>query len=171
MKTSKVDDVNLLAYRGSMTRLAGPVIEPRTEPLQEVLARFVTAYLQDFGAAAQGHGLTATQAKVLMLLTGSGETSAGMSLPMRALAEKLFCDASNVTGIIDRMETRGLVRREVDPADRRIKNVVATENGLDLARQIRADQHRTLEALASLHPAETEAFMQTLTRLLPILEP
>lgn len=39
----------------------------------------------------------------------------GRPLPMRALAELLGCDASNVTGIVDRLEARGLVRREAAP--------------------------------------------------------
>ncbi|MDP9224300.1 MAG: MarR family transcriptional regulator, partial [Actinomycetota bacterium] len=46
--------------------------------------------------------------------------------PMRDLAERLRCDASNITGIVDRLETRGLVKRQVDGADRRVKNLVLT---------------------------------------------
>src|SRR5256885_15790819 len=40
-------------------------------------------------------------------------------VPMRDLAEALACDNSNVTGIIDRLEDRGLVERRASPADRR----------------------------------------------------
>src|SRR3954464_12478022 len=39
--------------------------------------------------------------------------------PMSALAERLFCDASNVTGIADRLEARGLVERGSAEGDRR----------------------------------------------------
>ena len=35
----------------------------------------------------------------------------GVELPMSALAEPLHCDASNVTGIVDRLEARGLIER------------------------------------------------------------
>ena len=51
-------------------------------------------------------------------------------LPMRKLARKLKCEPSNVTGIVDRLEARGLVERRPDPADRRVKLAAATEEGL-----------------------------------------
>ncbi len=50
-------------------------------------------------------------------------------LPMHALAARLACDSSNVTGIIDRLEARGLVARRLSPEDRRVKHVVLTPRG------------------------------------------
>ena len=47
----------------------------------------------------------------------------GVETPMRALAQQLFCDPSNVTGIVDRLEKRGLVERRVDENDRRVKKL------------------------------------------------
>lgn len=55
---------------------------------------------------------------------------------MRQVAEGLHCDASNVTGIVDRLEERGLVERQVDPADRRRKNLVLTADGQALRRAL-----------------------------------
>ena len=40
-----------------------------------------------------------------------------------------MCDSSNVTGITDRLEERGLVRREPGEKDRRVKMLVLTEEG------------------------------------------
>ena len=40
---------------------------------------------------------------------------------MGRLADTLSCDASNVTGLVDRLESRGLVRRQPSPDDRRVK--------------------------------------------------
>src|SRR4026208_774848 len=40
---------------------------------------------------------------------------------MSARADALFCDSSNVTGIVDRLEEHGLVRREAAEGDRRVK--------------------------------------------------
>lgn len=148
-----------------MTRLTGPTGVAPAGSLQDTLARFVTAYLADFVAAAEGQGLTPTQAKVVLLMEN------GEALPMRAIAERLGCDPSNITGVVDRMEAHGFVRREVNPADRRVKNVVATEEGLTLARRIRAEQHRTLKALDSLTPEESDALAAIVTRMLPTLEP
>src|SRR5438552_14831561 len=45
----------------------------------------------------------------------------GRPLPMSRLAETLSCDASNVTGLVDRLESRDLVRRQPSPGDRRVK--------------------------------------------------
>jgi DNA-binding MarR family transcriptional regulator len=56
-------------------------------------------------------------------------------LPMNALATTLACDSSNVTGLVDRLEARGLVCRQPDPDDRRVKHIVLTEAG----RQLRAE--------------------------------
>ena len=65
--------------------------------------------------------LSPMQAHVLRLLEPE------QPLPMRTLARKLCCDASNVTGIVDRLEERGLVRRDAAPGDRRVKMLVVTE--------------------------------------------
>ena len=48
---------------------------------------------------------------------------------MSELAQALFCDNSNVTGIVDRLEERGLVRREAAEGDRRVKLIVLTKEG------------------------------------------
>ena len=52
---------------------------------------------------------------------------------MRKLAQKLKCEPSNVTGIVDRLEARGLVERRPDPADRRVKVAAATDEGRRVA--------------------------------------
>jgi DNA-binding MarR family transcriptional regulator len=54
---------------------------------------------------------------------------------MSALADTLACDASNVTGVVDKMEARGLIARQGAENDRRVKVLVVTEKG----RQLRQD--------------------------------
>lgn len=49
--------------------------------------------------------------------------------PMRALAQQLFCDPSNVTGIVDRLVARGLVERRGSDTDRRVKIIRLTPEG------------------------------------------
>jgi DNA-binding MarR family transcriptional regulator len=49
--------------------------------------------------------------------------------PMRALAQQLFCDPSNVTGIVDRLEARGLIERRSSETDRRVKIIRLTPEG------------------------------------------
>src|SRR3954468_18954711 len=53
----------------------------------------------------------------------------GRPIPMGQLAETLACDASNVTGLVDRLESRGLVRRRPSSGDRRVKVLVLTPTG------------------------------------------
>jgi DNA-binding MarR family transcriptional regulator len=48
---------------------------------------------------------------------------------MSLLADKLFCDNSNVTGIVDRLEARGLIERHPAEHDRRVKLLVLTAEG------------------------------------------
>ncbi|MBI5105216.1 MAG: MarR family transcriptional regulator [Solirubrobacterales bacterium] len=62
----------------------------------------------------------------------------GEPAPMSALAQVLRCDASNVTGIVDRLEDRGLVQRRPAPHDRRVKHLVLTERGEELRRRAAA---------------------------------
>lgn len=56
--------------------------------------------------------------------------------PMREVAATMGCDSSNLTGITDRLEERGLVVRTADPDDRRVKLLVLTEEGKRLRRQV-----------------------------------
>lgn len=59
-------------------------------------------------------------------------------MSMNQVACKLGCDASNVTGIVDRLEGRGLLERRPIPSDRRVKQLVLTEEGRQCQRRIEA---------------------------------
>jgi MarR family transcriptional regulator, organic hydroperoxide resistance regulator len=53
----------------------------------------------------------------------------GQSAPMVALARSLHCHDSNVTGLVDKLEQRGLIERQSDPKDRRVKLIALTKAG------------------------------------------
>ncbi|ARF53741.1 MarR family winged helix-turn-helix transcriptional regulator [Streptomyces gilvosporeus] len=135
---------------------------PTKLQLLELLAAIGTTQWRDFAATAAHHGLTAMQAKVLAQLDEP--------LPMRGLAALLVCDASNVTGIVDRLEARELVRREADPADRRVKNVVATDAGREIIRRVREEMQETHSALDTLGEADGATLYALLRRLRPTRE-
>ncbi|MEU6312692.1 MarR family transcriptional regulator [Streptomyces sp. NPDC047014] len=135
---------------------------PTKLELLELLAAIGTAQWREFAAAAAQHGLTSTQAKVLAQLDGP--------VPMRGLAALLVCDASNVTGIVDRLEARELVRREPDPADRRVKNVVATDAGRQVIRVVREQMQAVHSALDTLDETESATLYALLGRLRPTME-
>jgi DNA-binding MarR family transcriptional regulator len=71
-------------------------------------------------------GLSLAKLNVLGILVGSKDP-----LTLGELAQKLACVRSNVTQLVDRLETDGLVRREADPADRRSIRAVVTDAGRD----------------------------------------
>src|SRR6202043_1314984 len=60
----------------------------------------------------------------------------GRPIPMGQLAETLACDASNVTGLVDRLESRGLVRRRPPAGARRVKVLDLTATGSRLRAQL-----------------------------------
>ncbi|MFD0263941.1 MarR family winged helix-turn-helix transcriptional regulator [Kitasatospora indigofera] len=132
---------------------------PGTDRLMEHLAHAAACYYRSFAVVAAGQGLTLIQGKMLSLL--------GRPLPMRALAELLGCDASNVTGIVDRLEARGLVRREAAPADRRVKTVVLTPEGEEAVRRIRADIVAGLPGLEQLDDHDRRTLRDLLDRAFP----
>jgi DNA-binding MarR family transcriptional regulator len=84
---------------------------------------------------------------------------------MRTLADHLVCDASNATGLIARMEARGLVQRTPSLEDRRSKVVSATSDGKELALRIRAEMRTVHAALEALTPHERAALLPLLNRL------
>jgi DNA-binding MarR family transcriptional regulator len=60
----------------------------------------------------------------------------GEPCSQRELAQCLHFDASNVTDIVDRLETRGLVSRTIDPSDRRVRRLVLTAEGEAVRRKL-----------------------------------
>ena len=60
-------------------------------------------------------------------------------MAMKELGKRMHCDPSFVTLVADMLEKRGLARREPHPADRRVKNLVLTEDGIALKQQLEAE--------------------------------
>ena len=91
----------------------------------------------------------------------------GHPVAMSALATALGCDNSNVTGIIDRLQDRGLVTRRSGDHDRRVKMLDVTPAGAQLRAQLLARLYDTVPApLARLSPAEQTALRDLLRRAL-----
>ncbi|MET9292540.1 MarR family transcriptional regulator [Streptomyces sp. NPDC003077] len=136
---------------------------PRSDPLTlevvELIGSVVARYHEEYEQAASEHALTGAQARVLGLL-------AREPLPMRRIARHLKCEPSNVTGIVDRLEARGLVERHPDPADRRVKLAAPTEEGIATAERLRASLHFAREPLGELTVAERTLLKQLLRRML-----
>ncbi len=115
---------------------------------------------QHWSAHAAALGLTTAQVKVLLQLTP------GEAIPMRKLARQLGYDASNLTTVVDRLDTRGALERLADPADRRVKALVLTPEGERLRGQF---WHNLVTDPGPLAPLG-ESDLRTLNRLLAQLD-
>src|SRR6267378_5629175 len=87
-------------------------------------------------------------------------------IPMGQLAETLACDASNVTGLVDRLESRGLVRRRPSAGDRRVKVLDLTPTGSRLRTLLLDRMTAPPATLRRLSVREQRALVRLLTQLL-----
>jgi DNA-binding MarR family transcriptional regulator len=83
---------------------------------------------------------------------------------MSELADILGCDNSNVTGIVDRLEYRGLVERRPADHDRRVKLLALTEDGQELRDSLGDRLHAPPAELANLSPEDQRALRDLLAR-------
>ncbi|WP_326642396.1 MarR family transcriptional regulator [Streptosporangium sp. NBC_01755] len=94
-------------------------------------------------------GLSPGQARALRVIVDSEPP-----LKMVQLAERLRIVPRSVTPVIDALEEAGLVRREVDPANRRSTLLVVTGEGRELYEQVREARRQVAEELFSVLTAE-----------------
>ncbi|MET9421182.1 MULTISPECIES: MarR family transcriptional regulator [unclassified Streptomyces] len=139
--------------------MAAQRTDPLTLEVVELIGTVVARYHEEYEQAAAEHSLTGAQARVLGLLSME-------PTPMRRIAQKLRCEPSNVTGIVDRLEARGLVERRPDPADRRVKIAAATQEGRSTARRLRDSLDFAREPLAQLTAVERSVLRDLLRRML-----
>ncbi|MGW1162874.1 MarR family winged helix-turn-helix transcriptional regulator [Streptomyces sp. NPDC002513] len=135
-----------------------PRMDPLTLEVVDLIGSVVARYHEEYEEAAAEHTLTGAQARLLGLLSLE-------PLPMRRVAQRLKCEPSNVTGIVDRLEARGLVERRPDPADRRVKLAAPTEEGRRVARGLRDSLNFAREPLAGLSHEEQLVLRDLLRRM------
>lgn len=134
---------------------AGETLEDAHE-IAGLLFRVTEQTRHVFEATARRLELTPQQARALLELEHP--------CPMGWLADRLHCDASNITGIADRLEARGLVSREPDPADRRVKALALTPRG----RRARNELERTVRGspvMAGLSASERTTLRELLAKV------
>jgi DNA-binding MarR family transcriptional regulator len=123
------------------------------------LARFFFETASHRSEIFRAHGLTPNDAKALWALDPDrGKT-------MRALAEGWFCDASNATWMVDRLEERGLAERRSDPGDRRVKLVVLTPHGVEERRRLMELLFEPPPELLQLDRSDLESLRDALAKL------
>jgi DNA-binding MarR family transcriptional regulator len=130
-----------------------------TFELVQLVIRLGERMRQHYARRADEFELTPTQAQVLRELTAG-------PAPMGELAVRLSCDASNMTGVSDRLEARGLLERLPSPGDRRVKVLSLTDDGRMLHRRLWSRLMENSPVAEGL----TETEQQTLKALLQKLE-
>lgn len=123
-------------------RPANPEAAARAEVI-ELLFEYVEKLRTHFETVAQAHDLTPVQAKVVLTL--------GDSDSMGCVAGSLGCDPSNITGVVDRLEERGLLMRAEAPHDRRIKTLKPTAAGRRLREALEIAVYRDIPGLSGVN--------------------
>jgi DNA-binding MarR family transcriptional regulator len=100
-------------------------------------------------ALAAEAGIIPGAAKALKYLSATEPT------PMRQLAANLRCDTSYITTIVDNLEEQGVARRQAHATDRRIKVVVLTPAGQELADKVAEVMGTPPPAFDALDPEES----------------
>jgi MarR family 2-MHQ and catechol resistance regulon transcriptional repressor len=139
-----------LKKRNPFATLAEEAILNLLRTSDQVQHRFARVFVE--------HGLTPSQYNILRILRGEGKP-----LPSLEIAGRMVTMVPAITGLIDRLEAKGLVTRERSAEDRRVVFVAITDRALDLLARLDqplADLHAQL--VSPLSPAE----LQELVRLL-----
>ena len=133
---------------------------PRYEALIKLLFTADTVWNLSRGFFARWQ-LSPSQFNVINLLHDLPE-----GLSQTALGQQLLMHRSNLTGLVDKLERRGLVERRAAPDDRRAYRVVLTATGTKLVREILPHYYRGAElALGGLSPARVSQLARELEEI------
>jgi DNA-binding MarR family transcriptional regulator len=133
----------------------------KVEPGREawtLLLRLLRAEQADLLERWAEFELSSAQGDLLCLL------EPGQSVTMVSLARAMRCHDSNVTGLVDRLEQRGLIERRGDPKDRRVKLIALTRNGETLRGRLFERLFDPLPFVASLAVQDKIALRDILRR-------
>ncbi|HEX5248242.1 MAG TPA: MarR family transcriptional regulator [Gaiellales bacterium] len=145
----------------------------RTMSKKAGLAAEVGQLLYDIGAQAkratrplvEEQGVTMPQALALHMLHGAGDR-----LTARDLGRECHMLASTITGVIDRLESAGHVRRERDQRDRRVVWISLTDAGRQLVDRLPTFSEQMGQLLGTLPAKELEQMRESLRRVLQAAE-
>jgi DNA-binding MarR family transcriptional regulator len=149
--------MKVFKYDASMALKTAPTTSVAREA-QRLFFQIGMVHRARIGGAFTELGLTFAQAHALRLLDPDRPS------PMSSLAELLVCDASNVTGIADRLEARGLVERRSVGADRRVKMLALTPAGVELRARVTDLMSEPPAAITALSPEDQRTLRDILQR-------
>ncbi len=122
------------------------------------LRHLVRAIYVDSAKMSRKHGLTSAQSSVVRTLFKNGPLSSA------DLSRRLYVTPSNITGIIDRLDKKGLVERIPQAKDRRVVRIQLTAQGLARAEELPDPIEKKLVASLSHMPHAQVKALCDLTR-------
>jgi DNA-binding MarR family transcriptional regulator len=137
---------------------AAPARDSPADQAWALLRELLFAERRRFAEAASAFELHPAQAGALMHLDEES------GLPMHEIAARLACDSSNVTGIVDRLQVRGLVTRRASEQDRRVKYIVPTPLGVEVRDAMRERMARPPAGIERLSIGEQRQLRDLLGR-------
>lgn len=144
-------------------RREGPSKEGPAVTVERLLLRLTMMDLKQTAAHLRGYGLTLPQFFALLAIERGGSAGATMT----EVAEGTLQSPSSLTGIVGRLEGRGLCRRKRDRQDRRVVRACLTDEGRELLASIR--EARRAELAHALEDVAVEEMLPHLRELLDAL--
>lgn len=123
----------------------------------DAMTEFITQLMQRGERLAESLDVPVSCMKALRRLD--------VPVTMKDLGQRLRCDPSFVTMIADALEQRGLAKREASSTDRRIKNLVLTERGLELKATLDQETLCVMPWADALNEEEREQFLGLVRKL------
>lgn len=141
------------------------MVDSKDYELTRLIKRLYGLVSQNIDLALKPYGLARTQYVVLYNLHSD------RSVPTKQLLQRLQVEGATLSGIVDTLEAKGLVARKEHPDDKRRRDIVLTEAGHKLMKEIPtpapAIQH---EMLQGLRTEEIEKLTEIVERMIRNLE-
>ena len=135
--------------------------------INEIVARIRKlrrAVYHDYIKTSRQFGLTETQSDVLRTLLVYGAMSSA------DLSRNLYMTPANITGVIDRLEKKGLAERIRQQADRRVALITLTETGKDLSKQLPDPiENKLISGLVSLGQDQVQALGEAMNSIIGLI--
>ncbi|MBW1699138.1 MAG: MarR family transcriptional regulator [Deltaproteobacteria bacterium] len=142
-----------------------PENEAVIHELVKSVRKLVRAVYLDAQQMSKHFGLTGPQSAVLRLLFSQGAMSSA------EISRQLYVTPSNVTGIIDRLEKKGLVERNRKDGDRRVALITLTEAGRQLSRTLPDPiEKKFISQLADLEPEHVQLLAVAMKQILNLID-
>jgi MarR family 2-MHQ and catechol resistance regulon transcriptional repressor len=107
----------------------------------------------------RSEGLTVPQFMILNYASDEG-------VPLSEISARMLCDNSNLTGIVDRLISKGYIERRSDPNDRRVSRICLTDQGAEKLRNLRPRHHAQVNRrMRTLSQPQVEQLRNLLSEL------